>query len=113
MRKRITCLMTVFGFVLGMSGYLAAWPDATGWDVLAAVFRKPDNNTHRALALRALVRLAGDRTAKPDAALIAMGYWWLLIVGVLFVFRLFVDSMMVRRPLLEPNLNASGRRWVS
>ena len=49
---------------------LAAWPDATGWNVLAAVFRRPESNTHRALALRALVRLAGDLNAKPDAALI-------------------------------------------
>jgi hypothetical protein len=39
---------------------------------------------------------------------VAMGYWWLAAVGALFVFRLFLDSMMVRRPLLEPNLNASG-----
>ena len=46
---------------------------------------------------------------KPNATnLVTLGYWWLLVAGVLFVFRLFLDSMMVRRPLLEPNLNASG-----
>jgi HEAT repeat protein len=49
---------------------LATWPDATGWDALLGIFQKPENNRHRALALRALVRLAGDLNAKPDAALI-------------------------------------------
>lgn len=50
---------------------LAEWPDASGWAALWAVFQKPENNTHRALALRALVRLAGELNAQPDAALIA------------------------------------------
>lgn len=49
---------------------LAAWPDAAGWQVLLAIFQRPDNDTHRALALRALVRLAGNLNAQPDAALI-------------------------------------------
>jgi len=49
---------------------LAAWPDATGWNALLAIFRRPENETHRALALRALVRLAGALNAKPDAALV-------------------------------------------
>ena len=49
---------------------LAAWPDATAWDVLLAVCRQPESDTHRALAFRGLVRMAGDLNAKPDAALI-------------------------------------------
>ena len=49
---------------------LAAWPDTTGWDALLVVFTKPENARHRALALRALVRLSGELNAKPDAALI-------------------------------------------
>ncbi len=36
------------------------------------------------------------------------GYWWLFVVSGFFLFRLLVDSAMVRRPLLEPNLTASG-----
>jgi hypothetical protein len=48
---------------------LAAWPDATGWNALIAVLQQPESDAHRALALRALVRLAGDQNAKPDAAL--------------------------------------------
>jgi HEAT repeat protein len=49
---------------------LATWPDTTGWDALLAVFQKPESNTHRALALRAMVRLATALNATPDAALI-------------------------------------------
>jgi len=49
---------------------LAAWPDATGWDALMAVFQRPENTAHRAIALRALARLAGELNAKPDAALV-------------------------------------------
>lgn len=36
------------------------------------------------------------------------GYVWLFSVGALFLVRLLLDPLMVRRPLLEPNLNASG-----
>lgn len=50
---------------------LATWPDASGWAALWAVFQKPESNTHRALVLRAMVRLAGEQNAQPDAALIA------------------------------------------
>ncbi|MBI5394641.1 MAG: HEAT repeat domain-containing protein [Verrucomicrobia bacterium] len=49
---------------------LAAWPDVAAWDMLMAVCRQPETDTLRALALRGLVRLAGDLNAKPDAALI-------------------------------------------
>ena len=37
-----------------------------------------------------------------------MGYAWLFGVGGFFVVRLLLDPLMVRRPLLEPNLSASG-----
>ncbi len=50
---------------------LADWSDAGAWDDLSAIVAKPGNDTHRALAFRGLVRLAGEMNAKPDAALIA------------------------------------------
>lgn len=37
-----------------------------------------------------------------------MGYIWLFSVGLAFVVRLLVDPVMVRRPLLEPNLSVDG-----
>jgi hypothetical protein len=36
------------------------------------------------------------------------GYLWLLVIGAFFLFRMLIDSAMVRRPLLEPNLSAGG-----
>lgn len=49
---------------------LAAWPETSGWEPLLAVVHRPENSAHRAIALRALVRLAGELNTKPDAALI-------------------------------------------
>jgi hypothetical protein len=37
-----------------------------------------------------------------------LGYLWLIVVNLFFLLRLLVDPAMVRRPLLEPNLSASG-----
>lgn len=46
--------------------------------------------------------------AKELPDLVSFGYVWLFAVSLFFVVRLFLDPIMVRRPLLEPNLNASG-----
>ena len=48
---------------------LAEWPDSAAWDILAGIYRQPENDSHRALALRALVRLVGEENAHPDARL--------------------------------------------
>jgi hypothetical protein len=40
--------------------------------------------------------------------LVRAGYIWLFSVSAIFLVRLLFDPMMVRRPLLEPNLSASG-----
>ena len=49
---------------------LAGWPDVGAWNALVAVVSHPESGTHRALALRGLVRLAGQQNARPDAALV-------------------------------------------
>ena len=36
-----------------------------------------------------------------------LGFEWLFAISALFMLRLLLDSAMVRRPLLEPNLNAA------
>ena len=36
------------------------------------------------------------------------GYFWLFACGLLFCVRLFLDLLMVRRPLIEPNLQPGG-----
>ena len=36
------------------------------------------------------------------------GYFWIFGVQIFFIWRLFFDTVMVRRPLLEPNLTPGG-----
>jgi hypothetical protein len=45
---------------------------------------------------------------KQNPILIRTGYIWLFIISGIFLVRLLLDTLMVRRPLLEPNLSASG-----
>jgi HEAT repeat protein len=59
---------------------LATWPDAAGWDALAVVFQKPENDAQRALAFGGLVRMTRTLNAKPDDALIAR--YQLLVDGL-------------------------------
>ena len=49
---------------------LADWPDASAWDALADIYRQPVTESLRGLALRGLVRLAGEENAHPNAKLI-------------------------------------------
>ncbi len=57
--------------------------------------------------------LVGLLTFSPGLLLVAYGktewgYAWVFFIGALFLIRLLIDQILVRRPLLEPNLNASG-----
>jgi hypothetical protein len=56
--------------------------------------------------------LPGDEAAV-GGALEQMGYIWLFAVGGFFLVRLLVDPLMVRRPMLEPNLTAGGLTFAS
>jgi len=41
-----------------------------------------------------------------------LGYVWLFAIGGLFMIRLLLDPLMVRRPLLEPNLSTGGLLFI-
>ena len=41
------------------------------------------------------------------------GYWWLFGVNGLLLFRALWDTRMVRRPMLEPNMNAAGMGFLA
>ncbi|MEC9091848.1 MAG: hypothetical protein VX438_04025, partial [Planctomycetota bacterium] len=41
------------------------------------------------------------------------GYWWLFSVGGLLMVRMLIDPFMIRRPLLEPNLEFSGLTFLT
>jgi len=67
---------------------------------------------HRFFSVRNL-DLLGLLAFTPGLLLIAhrkdeLGYVWLFTIGALFFVRLLLDTLMVRRPLLEPNLSAAG-----
>lgn len=51
-----------------------------------------------------LLMIAGNRPAGVEQ----FGFIWLFSVGGLLLVRILLDAMMVRRPLLEPNLSAGG-----
>jgi hypothetical protein len=51
---------------------------------------------------------AGAEEQASGQALEQMGYVWLFAVGGFFLVRLLLDPLMVRRPMLEPNLSAGG-----
>ena len=40
------------------------------------------------------------------------GYIWLFAIGGFFLIRMLLDPMMVRRPLLEPNLSVGGLTFL-
>ncbi len=48
---------------------LADWPDGSVWDTLLALYRKPETEAARGIALRGLVRIVEEQNANPDAAL--------------------------------------------
>ena len=45
---------------------------------------------------------------KASPAVQQMGFLWIFAVSAAFLLRMLVDSLMVRRPLLEPNLSVGG-----
>jgi hypothetical protein len=41
-----------------------------------------------------------------------LGYIWLFVTSGIFMVRLLLDPMMIRRPLLEPNLSVGGMTFL-
>ena len=44
----------------------------------------------------------------PGYQLQRWGYYWLFAAGLLFMIRMLLDPLLVRRPILEPNLTIGG-----
>jgi hypothetical protein len=53
-------------------------------------------------------QVTGPIAAARADELVHAGYVWLFVVSFFFLIRLLLDPVMVRRPLLEPNLSAGG-----
>ena len=68
----------------------------------------------RNLDLIALIALApGLLMVQQGGAAGRIGYAWLFATGGFFLIRLLIDPMMVRRPLLEPNLSPGGLTFAA
>lgn len=69
----------------------------------------------RNLDLLALIAFAPGLllTAHPDGKLQSFGYIWLFCVTGVFLIRVLLDPLMVRRPLLEPNLTPGGLTFLA
>lgn len=52
-------------------------------------------------------------TARPERELQQLGYTWLFTVGACFLVRILLDPLLVRRPLLEPNLSPGGLSFLT
>lgn len=50
--------------------------------------------------------------AERSAQIEYLGFLWLFAAGALLLARLLLDPAMVRRPLLEPNLNSAGLMFM-
>lgn len=63
-----------------------------------------------------LVLFSYEKEGLGDAANVVeiqkLGFQWLFAVGVIIMIRLLIDPAMVRRPLLDPNLNAAGLAFL-
>jgi hypothetical protein len=53
-----------------------------------------------------------NKTAENALAIEHLGFLWLLATELILLLRLLVDNAMVRRPLLDPNLNAAGLMFM-
>ena len=63
-----------------------------------------------------LVLFSYEKEGLGDAANVVeiqkLGFQWLFAVGAIIMVRLIIDPAMVRRPLLDPNLNAAGLAFL-
>src|SRR4051812_23433470 len=60
----------------------------------------------------ALLMVQYGRQHAASASIEHAGYIWLFVVSGLFMLRLLLDALMVRRPLLEPNLSVGGLTFL-
>ena len=92
--------------------------DLTTWTYLSslltiAIFFKFNRLwSLRNLDLIGLIALAPGILLAQSETASRIGYFWLFAVGAMFMVRLLMDPMMVRRPLLEPNLSTGGLTFL-
>ncbi len=92
----------------------------TAADVLSKVTQDAGNDASADTASPNLSTTSTSLAAKPVASsskwtakeLQFAGFAWLLTICGLWIVRLLLDTAMVRRPLLEPNLSSGGTTFI-
>ncbi len=91
---------------------LTTWVYLSSLLVLTVFFKFSPLWRVRNLDMLALVAIAPGLIMVQTQGAQAAGYLWLFGVGLVFLARLLCDQLIVRRPLLEPNLNAGGMTFL-
>lgn len=94
---------------------LTTWAYLSSLLTIAIFFKFNRVWSLRNLDLAALIAYAPGLllTAQTDIKLQGMGYIWLFSVSAWFLLRMLIDPLMVRRPLLEPNLSPGGMTFLA
>jgi hypothetical protein len=71
------------------------------WDLIGLILLAPP-----------LLMIQYGRQHADSASVEHAGYIWLFSVSGMFLLRLLLDAIMVRRPLLEPNLSVGGLTFL-
>jgi hypothetical protein len=70
------------------------------------------NAKEKSAAVEPTVAAATRPDPPRGPSLVLAGYVWLLCISGVFMLRMLLDPMMVRRPLLEPNLSTGGLVFI-
>jgi hypothetical protein len=102
-------------FLYGYELNLTTWMYLSSLLTIAIYFKFSRLWSLRNLDLLGLIALAPGLLliGLPEVEKQNIGYIWLFATGVFFLVRLLMDPMMVRRPLLEPNLSPGGLAFIT
>src|SRR5271154_892485 len=94
---------------------LTTWMYLSSLLTIAIYFKFSRLWSLRNLDLLGLIALAPGLllVGLPEVEKQIIGFVWLFATGVFFLVRLLMDPMMVRRPLLEPNLSPGGLAFIT
>ena len=56
--------------------------------------------------------LVPEVSSTNPSSLLYAGYFWLIVIASLMVVRLLLDTVIVRRPMLDPNLSSGGMLFL-
>lgn len=91
---------------------LTTWVYLSSLLILTAFFKFSPLFRVRNLDMLAIVAIAPAVVMMQTVSFRVAGYCWMLALGMVWILRLVLDPLMVRRPLLEPNLNTGGMTFL-